>query len=130
MNKNGRPKKTESGAMKLCESEFNLMCALWETEPIGSGKFSEHCQNIFGWKKTTTYTLLKRLSDKGFIKIENTILTSLVSRDTYLDFDSKDYVNLTFKGSLPGFLVSFFGGRKISEEQAEALKKLIDEYKA
>ena len=106
-------------SLKLCESDYRFMCVIWDNEPLASGKLVELCASGLGWKKSTTYTTLKKLCEKGFAKNENTVVA----------YASDHFVKQTFGGSLPQFLVAFLGGRKISEEEAEELKKLIDEHK-
>lgn len=105
------------------------MCVIWDNEPLTSGKLVELCASELGWKKSTTYTTLKKLCEKGFAKNENTVVTSLVNKEDVVAYASDHFVNQTFGGSLPQFLVAFLGGKKISEEEAEELKKLIDEHK-
>lgn len=116
-------------SLKLCESDYRFMCVIWDNEPLTSGKLVELCASELGWKKSTTYTTLKKLCEKGFAKNENTVVTSLVNKEDVVAYASDHFVNQTFGGSLPQFLVAFLGGKKISEEEAEELKKLIDEHK-
>ena len=115
--------------LKLCESDFRFMCIVWENEPISSRELVEACFSQLGWKKSTTYTVLKKLSLKGFAKNENSVITSLIPKEQVQRYASNHIVESSFNGSLPGFLVSFFGGKTISEEEANELKRLIDEYK-
>ena len=82
-----------------------------------------------GWKKSTTYTMLKRLAEKGLVKNENAVVTSLVSREQVQSSESEYVVEQTFSGSLPGFLVAFLGNKTISDEEAEAIKRLIDAHR-
>lgn len=116
-------------SLKLCESDYRFMCVIWDNEPLASGKLVELCASELGWKKSTTYTTLKKLCEKGFAKNENTVVTSLVNKEDVVAYASDHFVKQTFGGSLPQFLVAFLGGKKISEEEAEELKKLIDEHK-
>lgn len=116
-------------SLKLCESDYRFICVIWDNEPLTSGKLVELCASELGWKKSTTYTTLKKLCEKGFAKNENTVVTSLVNKEDVVAYASDHFVNQTFGGSLPQFLVAFLGGKKISEEEAEELKKLIDEHK-
>ena len=81
------------------------------------------------WKKSTTYTVLKKLCEKGIFQNENTIVSSLITRDEYDAKQSVRFVEDTFGGSLPKFLTSFIGAKKLNKRQAEELKRLIDEYK-
>ncbi len=105
------------------------MCVIWDNEPLASGELVKLCSEKFDWKKSTTYTMLKKMCDKGFAKNDGSTVTSLVSKDRVQAFASEHFVEQTFGGSLPNFLVSFLGGKKISEKEAEELKKLIDSHK-
>lgn len=105
------------------------MCVIWDNEPLASGELVKLCSEKFDWKKSTTYTMLKKMCDKGFAKNDGSTVTSLVAKDRVQAFASEHFVEQTFGGSLPNFLVSFLGGKKISEKEAEELKKLIDSHK-
>lgn len=115
--------------LKLAESEFRFMCIVWDNEPLHSGKLVELCREKLGWKKSTTYTTLKKMCEREFAQNEDTVVTSLVEKNDVQSYAGKRFIENTFAGSLPNFLVSFLGNRKISESEAEELKKLIDEYK-
>lgn len=115
--------------LKLCESDFRFMCVIWENEPVGSGRLVTLCNEELGWKKSTTYTMLKKLCEKGFAKNENSVITSLIPKKDVQAFASEHIVESSFGGSLPSFLTSFFGGKRISEEEANELKKIIDNFK-
>lgn len=114
---------------RLYEGEQRFLQIIWANEPVGSGELVRLCQAELGWKKSTTYTMLKRLADKGLVVNESTMVRSLVSRKAVLAAESEYVVEQTFSGSLPGFLVSFLGGRTISEREAEELKRLIDAHR-
>ena len=113
--------------LKLCESDYRFMTVIWDNEPVASGQLVELCRQQLGWKKATTYTTLKKLSEKGFAQNVDTIVTSLVPREDVQAYASEHFVEHTFRGSLPQFLVSFLGGKTISEEEAAELKRLIDQ---
>ena len=112
--------------LKLCESDYRFMTVIWDHEPLPSGRLVELCAEQLGWKKPTTYTTLRKLCEKGFAKNENTIVTALIPREQVQAYASEHFVEHTFRGSLPGFLASFLGGKTISEEEAAELKRLID----
>ncbi len=114
---------------RLFEGEQRFLQIIWAHEPVGSGELVRLCQTELGWKKSTTYTMLKRLSEKGLVVNESTVVRSLVSREDVQAAESEYVVEQTFSGSLPGFLVSFLGGRTISEHEAEELKRLIDAHR-
>ena len=114
---------------RLFDGEARFMNIIWDSEPVASGVLVEKCAGALGWKKSTTYTMLKRLADKGFVKNENAVVTALVSREEVKSAESAYVVDQTFSGSLPGFLVAFLGGKTISEAEAEELKRLIDAHR-
>ena len=115
--------------LKLCDSEYRFMLIVWENAPIGSGKLVELCSKRLGWKKSTTYTVVKKLSERGFIKNEDAVVTVLVEKEKCQAVETDYFVERTFGGSLPGFLTAFMGGRKLSAAEAEELKRLIDAHR-
>ncbi|MBQ4347692.1 MAG: BlaI/MecI/CopY family transcriptional regulator, partial [Firmicutes bacterium] len=115
--------------LKLCESDHRFMNIIWENEPLSSGQLVLLCAEKLGWKKSTVYTVLKKLCEKGFAKNEASIVTSEVAREKVRAYESEHFVERTFEGSLPQFLASFLGGKTISKKEAEELKKLIDEHR-
>lgn len=116
-------------SFKLCDSDFYFMKVVWEVEPVNSGKLVQLCSEKLGWKKSTTYTMIKKMSQKGFLKNENATVTSLISKQEVEKQESDYFVERTFEGSLPGFLAAFMKGRTISEQEAEELKQMIESYK-
>lgn len=115
--------------LKLCESDYRFMMVVWEHEPIASGQLARICAEKLGWKRPTTYTVLRKMCEKGLLKNENTIVSAVVPRERVQAFESEHFVERAFGGSLPQFLVSFFEGRTISDKEAEELKRLIDAHK-
>ncbi|CUO96094.1 BlaI/MecI/CopY family transcriptional regulator [Intestinibacter bartlettii] len=114
---------------KLFDAELKFMNIIWEEEPIKSGELVKVCNEKLGWKKSTTYTVLRKLAQRGVLKNENTVVTSIVKREDTQIYESHEVVEKSFGGSLPKFLTAFFGNKKISNDEAEELKKLIDSYK-
>ncbi len=114
---------------KLTESEEKFAEIVWQNAPIGSGDLVKICEKEMEWKKSTTYTVLKKLCEKGIFKNENTVVSSLITKDEYYARQSIRFVEDTFGGSLPKFLTAFISGKKLGKHQAEELKKLIDEHK-
>lgn len=114
---------------KLAESEERFAELIWQNEPIGSGKLVKICEKEMNWKKSTTYTVLKKLCEKGIFQNENAVVSSIITKEEYYAKQSIRFVEDTFGGSLPKFLTSFIGGKKLSKHQAEELKRLIDEHK-
>lgn len=115
--------------LKISEGEYRLACIVWDHEPLPSGKLVELAGEQLGWKKSTTYTVLKKLVELGVLKNENATVTALVPREDILRAESQDVVKRTFGGSLPSFLTSFMSGRTLSDAEADELKALIDRYR-
>ncbi len=113
---------------KITESEYRFLKIIWDNGEITSSKLVDECKDIFDWKKSTTYTMIKRLSEKGFIENNKGIVTSLISRNQVDEYQSNKLIDTSFDGSLPKFIASFMGNHKITKEQAEYLKQLIDSY--
>ncbi len=114
---------------KLCDSDYRFMCVVWDNAPLNSGELVKLCEQELGWKKSTTYTVVRKMCEKGYISNENATVRVLIDKDKVQAEESTYFVDRTFNGSLPGFIAAFLGGKKISGEEAEKLKKLIDEYK-
>lgn len=115
--------------LKLGESEYRFATIVWENEPLSSGELVALCEKELGWKKSTTYTVLKRLCQRGFLKNENATVTSLVKQEDVLKYESEQVINRTFGGSLPRFIAAFMDNKKLSKKEADYLKKLIDSFK-
>lgn len=114
---------------KLTESEEKFAELIWRNEPIASGDLVKLSEKDMNWKKSTTYTVLKKLCEKGIFRNENAMVSSVINKEQYCARQSVRFVEDTFGGSLPGFLSAFIGAKKLSKHQAEDLKKLIDEYR-
>ena len=112
--------------LKLCESDLRFMSVVWDHEPVTSGELVALCLDKLGWKKSTTYTELKKLSDRGFLKNENAVVSSLIPREHVQTFESGYVVDRAFGGSLPAFIAAFTKGRKLTDEEAEEIQRLID----
>jgi len=111
---------------KVFESEYRFCLILWENEPVKSSKLVELCKEQLGWKPTTTYTVIKRLSERGVLKNENTVVTSLVSKDQVQAAELDEMVEKTFEGSLPAFIAAFTKHRKLSPAEIDQVQKMID----
>lgn len=114
---------------KLTESEEKFADIIWNNEPIGSGDLVKICEKEMNWKKSTTYTVLKKVCEKGIFQNKNAIVSSQITKDEYYARQSILFIEDTFGGSLPKFLTAFIGTKKLSKHQAEELKRLIDEHK-
>ena len=114
---------------KVFESEYRFCLILWEQEPVKSGRLVELCKERLGWKPTTTYTVIKKLSERGVLKNENTIVSSLVSKDQVQAAELNEMVDKTFEGSLPAFIAAFTKHRSLSDADIDAVQEMIDRYR-
>ena len=127
MHSNGLEKgEINMDTPKVFESEYRFCLILWEHEPIKSTELVNLCKEQLGWKPTTTYTVIKRLSERGVLKNENTIVTSLVSKDEVQAAEINEMVEKTFEGSLPAFVAAFTKHQKISEADLDEVQRMID----
>ena len=115
---------------KIFESEYRFCLILWEHEPIKSSELVNLCREQLGWKPTTTYTVIKRLSERGVLKNEKTVVTSLVSKDAVQAAEIDEMVEKTFEGSLPAFLAAFAKHRRISPEEIDEQRRHDNEMMA
>ena len=114
---------------KVFESEYRFCLILWEHEPVKSSELVRLCKEQLGWKPTTTYTVIKRLSERGILVNENTVVSSLVSKDEVQAAEINEMVEKTFEGSLPAFIAAFTKHQKISEKDLDAVQAMIDRYR-
>lgn len=114
---------------RVTEGEYRFCLILWDQEPIKSTELVKLCAQKLGWKETTTYTVMKRLSDRGVIKNEKTIVSSLVSKDAVQAAVLDDMMERTFEGSLPAFVAAFTRSRRLSDTEIDTLQTLIDHYR-
>lgn len=114
---------------KLAETESKFADIIWEHEPITSPELVKICEEQFDWKKSTTYTMLKKLCNKGIFQNEKTVVTSLISKEEFISIQSRNFVQNSFGGSLPKFITAFMGNKKLTKKQVEDIKQLIDNYK-
>lgn len=115
--------------LKLCDSDYRFMNLVWEYAPVNSGELVRICQKKLGWKKSTTYTTIRKLCEKGYIENIDATVSVLIPKERVQADESEYFVERTFGGSLPHFLTAFLGEKTISEQEAERIKKLIDEHK-
>ena len=114
---------------KVFESEYRFCLILWEHEPIKSSELVNLCKEQLGWKPTTTYTVIKRLSERSILENNNKIVTSLVSKDQVQAAELNEMVEKTFEGSLPAFIAAFTKHQKISDAEIDAVQQMIDRYR-
>ena len=101
---------------------------LWENEPIKSTDLAKLCEKQLGWKKATTYTVIKRLGERGVLKSENAVVTSLVSKEEVQQAQMDELLDKTFEGSMPAFIAAFAKHQKLSQEEVQKLRDMIDSY--
>ena len=114
---------------KIFESEYRFCLILWEQEPVNSTRLVELCKQQLGWSKATTYTVIRRLAERGVVKNDNAVVTSLISKEQAQASRLDEMVEQTFEGSLPAFIAAFSRSQKLTRDEVEQLKKLIDNYK-
>ena len=102
---------------------------VWDNEPIASGELVKICEKELEWKKSTTYTVLRKLCDKGIFKNEDGTVTSLISKEEFYSAKSKQIVDDSFSGSLPAFVAAFISNKKLTAKEADEIQKMIDEFK-
>ena len=110
---------------KIFESEYRFCLILWENEPISSRALSELCNERLGWSKTTTYTVIKRLADRGVLKNEKTIVTSLISKEEAQISEIDELIEKKFEGSMPAFIAAFTKTKKLTDKEIEEIRRLI-----
>jgi predicted transcriptional regulator len=113
---------------KIFESEYRFCLILWEHEPVNSTKLVELCRNQLDWSKATTYTVIRRLSERGVLKNENATVTSLISKEQAQASRLEEMVEETFEGSIPAFIAAFSRSRKLTKQEVQELRQLIDDY--
>ena len=113
---------------KIFESEMRFCEILWQHQPVKSAELVRLCADQLGWKKSTTYTVIKRLTDRGVVHTENAVVTALVRREDVQSAESRDFVQRNFGGSLPAFLAAFVGKTQLSQQEADELRRMIDAF--
>lgn len=114
--------------MKLGSVESRFADIIWRNEPLTSGQLVQLCQQELNWKKPTTYTVLRKLCERGLFKNENGTVTSLISRENFQSLQSEQFVEETFKGSLPAFIAAFTARKTLSPEEIAQIRAMIDSY--
>lgn len=112
--------------MKLGVVETQFAELIWAREPIASGELVKLCEKELNWKKSTTYTVLKKLCERGIFQNNDGIVTSLLTKDEFNAVQSEQFVEDTFEGSLPAFLAAFTSRKTLSKDEVEEIRRLID----
>ena len=113
---------------KIFESEYRFCLLLWEHEPVNSTKLVELCKHQLGWSKATTYTVIRRLAERGVLKNEDATVTSLVSKEEAQQSRLTEMMEETFEGSVPAFIAAFSRSKKLTRQEVDQLKALIDSF--
>lgn len=114
---------------QIFDSEYRFCLLLWDLEPINSTKLVQVCKEKLGWSKATTYTVIRRLSERGVVKNENSIVTTLVTKEDVQASRVGELVEETFQGSIPAFIAAFSRGKRLTRAEVDQLQALIDNYK-
>ena len=112
---------------KIFESEYRFCLVLWEREPIRSTELAKLCAEKLGWSKTTTYTVIKRLGERGVLKNENAVVTSLVSKSEAQVSELEEMMEKRLEGSLPAFIAAFGKKQALTEQQIQEIRRIIEE---
>ena len=114
---------------KVFESEYRFCLILWEHEPVRSIDLVRLCREQLGWKPTTTYTVIKRLSERGVLKNEDSVVTALVSKEQVQEAEIDELVEKKFGGSLPAFVAAFTRHGKMTEKEIDQVQRMIDRFR-
>ena len=114
---------------KIFESEFRFCQVLWDHEPVTSAELARLCKEALGWSRTTTYTVIKRLADRGVVRNDNSLITSLVTREEAQASEIDELVDKKFGGSLPAFVAAFTRRQDLSDAEIDAVQAMIDRFR-
>ena len=112
---------------KLFDAEHKFMNIVWANEPINSTELTRICEKALGWKKPTTYSMIKKLCERGVMKNEKATVTTLITREDVQKYEANVFINRVFDGSIPSFITTFLQDKALSEKEVQKLKSLIDE---
>lgn len=112
---------------KLFDAEYRFADIVWELEPVNSTALVKECGKRLGWKKATTYTVLRKLCERGILKNENATVTALVKKEAVQQYESEALLEKSFGNSLPAFLAAFLKDKKLSRKEAEEIQRMIEE---
>ena len=117
---------SEKNEVRLAFVESNFADIIWENEPVASGELVKLCEEKLNWKKSTTYTVLRKLCERGIFQNQNGIVTSILSKEEVQAAQSEQFLSETFGGSLPAFIAAFTSKNKLSQEEVAEISKMID----
>ena len=112
--------------LKLFDAEYRFALVVWENEPVHSRRLTELCAEALGWKRTTTYTVLRKLCERGILRNKNAIVTSIVKRGDVQGYESAAIVDRAFDGSLPSFITAFLKTKKLTPDEVAEIQEMID----
>ncbi|TCO72160.1 BlaI/MecI/CopY family transcriptional regulator [Marinisporobacter balticus] len=112
--------------LKLFDAEYKFMSIVWEHEPVNSTELTRLCQKKLGWKKPTTYSMIKKLSERGIMKNENATVTTLIEREQVQKYEADTLLEKAFGGCVPSFIATFLKGKTLSEKEAQEIKQMIE----
>ena len=115
--------------MELGAVQLRFADIVWEHEPVASGDLVKICEKELSWKKPTTYTVLRKLCEKGLLQNQDGIVTTLIPKEEFYSARSEQIVEDSYQGSLPAFVASFISRKKLTSEEAEEIQKMIDAFK-
>jgi predicted transcriptional regulator len=113
-------------SLKLFDAEYRFALVVWENEPVHSRRLTELCEEALGWKRATTYTVLRKLCDRGILQNEKAIVTSIAKRSDIQGYESAAIVDRAFDGSLPSFITAFLKTKKLTPEEAAEIREMIN----
>ena len=113
---------------RLTESEYRFVKIIWDNQPMPSSQLVGQCAQLFGWKKSTTYTVLRRLCERGIFVNDNSEVKAIISREEFYSRQSEEFVEDSFKGSLPAFLAAFTKNKTLSKDEISEIRRMIDSY--
>ena len=113
---------------QMTEAELKFAELIWQEAPIGSGELVKRCQQEFAWKKSTTYTFLKKLCEQGFFQNENAVVEVVVDREEYLQKQGEEFVEKAYEGSLPKMIAAFIQNKRLSRSQIAENQQMIEDY--
>lgn len=112
--------------LKLHDAEFKFMNIVWESEPVNSKELSVICEERLGWKRPTTYTVIRKLSERGFVENKNATVKALVKREQIQKYEAEILIEKAFDGSIPSFIATFLKGKSLTEEEVRIMQKMIE----
>jgi len=112
--------------LKLFDAEYKFMSIVWASEPVNSTELTRICEKELGWKKPTTYSMIKKLSKRGIMKNEKATVTTMIAREDVRKYEADAFIDKVFDGSMPSFITSFLQDKTLSEEEAQKIKAMID----